>query len=172
MGKYFSERIAEFEKVSEIQFKNGVFQSTNSEAESSIKKEYEDLVLPKRATSGSAGYDFYTPYDINIAPGEIVLLPTGIRCKMLEGWVLMLFPRSGLGFKYGLQLRNTVGIIDSDYYFAHNEGHIMAKLVNTGDDPIYLPKGTAFMQGVFLKYGITGDDDVDTRRVGGFGSTD
>lgn len=147
-------RVAQFEKVSTKQFKDTL----------SIK-------LPKRATVGSAGYDFFSPVEITIKPGEHELIPTGIRCKIEPGYVLQLFPRSGLGFKKGLQLRNTVGIIDSDYYNADNEGHIMAMLVNTGSEDIIINKGMAFMQGLFLEYNITFDDEVENIRTGGMGST-
>ena len=73
--------------------------------------------MPRRATSGSAGYDFFTPVEITLKPGETIKVPTGIRANMEEGWVLQIFPRSSLGFKFRLQLNNTVGIIDSDYWF-------------------------------------------------------
>lgn len=164
------EKVAKFEKVSLTQFDNSMFEWGYTPE--TIEKMYNKIILPKRATVGSAGYDFYLPMDMHLKPGEILLFPTGIRCKIQTGWVLQLYPRSGLGFRYGLQLRNTVGIIDSDYYGAHNEGHIMAKIVNTGDDQIFLPAGSAFMQGLFVPFGITEDDTSATVRTGGFGSTD
>lgn len=132
-----------------------------------------EIVLPRRATSGSAGYDFYSPTDFELQPGETILLPTGVRARMDEGWVLMLFPRSGLGFKYRLQLNNTVGVIDSDYFGAKNEGHIMLKLTNDSNEgrALSVKAGDAVAQGVFLPYGITIDDDASGQREGGFGST-
>ncbi|MBQ6324705.1 MAG: deoxyuridine 5'-triphosphate nucleotidohydrolase, partial [Clostridia bacterium] len=84
--------------------------------------------LPRRATAGSAGYDFLSPLAFSLAPGESLRIPTGVRARIDDGWVLMLFPRSGLGFKYRLQLNNTVGIVDADYFGARNEGHIFIKL--------------------------------------------
>ena len=92
---------------------------------------------------------------------------------MEDGWVLKIYPRSGLGFKYRLQLNNTVGIIDSDYYHASNEGHIFVKLTNDSNEgkTLTLAAGDAFAQGVFVEYGITFDDDADGERRGGFGST-
>ena len=104
----------------------------------------------------------------------ICLLPTGVRARMDEGWVLLMFPRSGLGFKYRLQLNNTVGVIDSDYYEAKNEGHIMLKLTNDSRDgrTLRIGAGDAVAQGVFVPYGITKDDGADAQREGGFGSTD
>lgn len=128
--------------------------------------------LPRRATSGSAGYDFYAPLDFELAPGDTVKIPTGVRAWIKPGWVLLLFPRSGLGFKYRLQLNNTVGVVDSDYFDALNEGHIFIKLHNAGDRPLRLHAGEAVAQGVLLPFGIVEDDDADGVRTGGFGSTD
>ena len=135
--------------------------------------EYEDITLPKRATSGSAGYDFISPFDFILKSGETIKIPTGIRAKIEEGWVLMLFPRSSMGFKYRLQLDNTVGVIDSDYYYSDNEGHIFIKITNDSrdDKTLTVKKGEAFCQGVFMPFGITEDDDVTTIRNGGIGST-
>ena len=127
--------------------------------------------LPRRATAGSAGYDFFSPLAFSLAPGESLRIPTGVRARIDGGWVLMLFPRSGLGFKYRLQLNNTVGIVDADYYGARNEGHIFIKLTNAGDRPLSVGVGEAFAQGVFLPFGLTDDDDARAERVGGFGST-
>ena len=134
----------------------------------------EAVRLPRRATSGSAGYDFFAPVGFTLAPGETILLPTGVRARIDEGWVLKLYPRSGLGFKYRLQLNNTVGIIDSDYFNARNEGHIMLKLTNASNEgrTLVVQPGEAVAQGVFVEYGIVVDDDALAVRTGGFGSTD
>ena len=132
-----------------------------------------EIRMPKRATAGSAGYDFYAPAGFTLEPGQTVLLPTGVRVRMEEGWVLMLYPRSGLGFRYRLQLNNTVGVIDSDYFGAKNEGHIMLKLTNDSNEgrTLTVRAGEAVAQGVFVEYGITVDDDATALREGGFGST-
>ena len=127
--------------------------------------------LPRRATTGSAGYDFFAPRAFRLEPGETVKLPTGVRCRIAAGWVLMLFPRSGLGFRYRLQLNNTVGVVDADYFGAKNEGHIFVKLTNAGDRPLSVAAGEAFAQGVFVPFGLTEDDEASGERVGGFGST-
>ncbi len=171
-------RIAFFEKVSRENFvkvMTDCLESIHREymTEEDVNKMYDDLELPKRATKGSAGYDFFAPTDITIKAGETVKFPTGIRVKMEDGWVLKLYPRSGLGFKYRLQLDNTVGIIDSDYYCSDNEGHIMVKLTNDshGDKSVRNLKGNGFMQGIFVECGITLDDYADGIRNGGFGST-
>lgn len=162
--------IAKFEKVSIEQFSEAM-SGIKSEAE--IKEIYDKIKLPKRATSGSAGYDFYSTLDFELAPHETVTVPTGIRVRIDDGWVLCLFPRSGLGFKFRLQLNNTVGIIDSDYYNSDNEGHIFIKLTNDTnmDKTVSIKQGDGFVQGIFMQYGITEDDDATGIRNGGFGST-
>lgn len=167
-------RIAKFHKVSLEQFMEG-WKDTFGEqyTEDQIKALYEEIKLPKRATAGSAGYDFYAPDDFVIEPGKTIKIPTGIRVEMEENWVLKCYPRSGLGFKFRLQLNNTVGVIDSDYFYSDNEGHIFAKLTNDTNEnkTVELGKGTGFMQGIFVEYGITVDDDATAVRNGGFGST-
>lgn len=177
-------RIAKFEKVSYEQFKKDWFDTFSKKynewdkesIESSIRSIYNSIKLPKRATSGSAGYDFYLPIDLSIKHNTSIKIPTGIRCKIDNGWVLKEYPRSGHGFKYGIHMANTVGVIDSDYYNSDNEGHIFIKLVNESilseNILIQLKKGDAFCQGIFVPFGITVDDDVTGIRNGGFGSTD
>ena len=159
-------RIAKFEKVSLQQFKEGC---SREDAE----KIYSEIKLPRRATAGSAGYDFFAPYAVTLSPGETVTIATGIRVLIEQGWVLKLYPRSGLGFKYRLQLNNTVGIIDSDYSHSDNVGHIFIKLTNDSNEQktLEIPAGTGFAQGIFVEYGITVDDSADGVRNGGFGST-
>ena len=141
--------------------------------EEEIKEIYDQIKLPKRATRGSAGYDFFSPVDFELKPGETIKIPTGIRVFIESDWVLNIFPRSGLGFKFRLQMNNTVGIIDSDYFYSDNEGHIFAKLINDTNENkvVELKADTGFMQGIFVEYGITVDDDVTDVRNGGFGST-
>ena len=164
---------AKFEKVSYNQFKEGYMDLYPEASNALIQEVYESIALPKRATKGSAGYDFFTPVEIHLKPGETMKIPTGIRCQMNERWVLMIYPRSGLGFKYRMQLNNTVGIIDSDYYGSDNEGHIYIKITNDSneDKVLEVKQGQGFAQGIFMQYGIVEDDDVETVRNGGFGST-
>lgn len=166
-------RIAKFHKVSFEQFLEGWIDTFGEVPQEEVQKIYDSIKLPKRATAGSAGYDFYAPKALHMEPGQSVKVPTGIRVEMEPNWVLKCYPRSGLGFKYRLQLNNTVGIIDSDYFYSDNEGHIFAKLTNdTNEDKVVdVPEGTGFMQGIFVEYGITVDDDVTAVRNGGFGST-
>ena len=166
-------RIAKFHKVSLEQFIKDWLDTFSGTEEESAKKVYEEIKLPGRATTGSAGYDFYSPMAFTLAPGETMKIPTGIRVEMEENWVLKCYPRSGLGFKFRLQMNNTVGIIDSDYFNSDNEGHIFAKITNDTNEgkTIELPAGTGFMQGIFVEYGITVDDEVEEKRNGGFGST-
>ena len=166
-------KVANFKKVSLEQFTkdvNDIFELDRSPE--SFSQDYESIELPKRATAGSAGHDFKIPFDLSLSPGHEVLIPTGIRCEFLNmDWVLKCYPRSGHGTKFGIQLMNTVGIIDADYYFAKNEGHIMFKLKNTGDKTFSIEAGESFAQGVFVQYGTADEEEILITRVGGFGST-
>lgn len=166
------QRIADFEKVSYEQFEKD-FSKSFPEIKN-VREVYDSIKLPKRATTGSAGYDFFAPVKLNIEKGKSVLVPTGIRSKIEDGWVLKIYPRSGLGFKHRVQLDNTVGIIDADYYNSSNEGHIMIKLSCDAHDDghsVTVDAGDGFAQGIFLQFGITIDDDASGVRDGGFGST-
>lgn len=165
-------QIAQFEKVSLEQYKKDMRDCfRNKYTDEEIEIFYNKIELPKRATKGSAGYDFRIPFNLELEKYETAKIPTGIRVRIDEGWVLKLYPRSGLGFKHGFKLINTVGIIDSDYYNSDNEGHIMAKvLYEKGNDFLTIEKA-AFVQGIFVEYGVTIDDNVATERNGGFGST-
>lgn len=166
-------RIAQFLKVSPENFMQAMREDFPEYTEEDIKDIYESIELPRRATKGSAGYDFFAPFAFSLPPGSTIKIPTGIRVKMEEDWVLKLYPRSGLGFKYRLQLNNTVGIIDSDYFYSDNEGHIFSKITNDSNEgrTIEIGAGTGFMQGIFVEYGITVDDETEGIRNGGFGST-
>lgn len=168
-------RVAKFEKVSWEQFLED-WRDTfgNEQDQAKIQGIYDRIRFPRRATAGSAGYDFFLTLPIVLRPGESIKVPTGIRARMDVNWVLQIYPRSGLGFKYRLQMNNTVGIIDSDYFYSDNEGHIFIKILNDSreEKTLELAEGMAFAQGIFMEYGITEDDDVTESRNGGFGSTD
>lgn len=166
-------RIAKFEKIHSEQFFKDAEKLLQGLSPTAYKEIYDNIKLPRRATAGSAGYDFYTPFEITLAPGQTVIIPTGIRSIIEDGWFLMCCPRSGLGFKYRIRLDNTVGIIDSDYCYAPNGGHIMIKLTNESleNKTALLECGSAFAQGIFMPFGITYSDDASDKRTGGFGST-
>lgn len=167
------QRIAKFHKVSKEQFEKDFKDTFPAIGKDSITDTYQNIQLPRRATSQSAGYDFFSTLSFVLAPGESIKIPTGIRVEIEENWVLKIYPRSGLGFKYRLQLNNTVGVIDSDYFYSDNEGHIFIKITNDSNEgkEISLDKDMAFAQGIFVEYGITMDDDVTDIRNGGLGST-
>lgn len=166
-------RIARFHKVSWERFLEDWMDTFGPCEKNDVLAVYDAIHLPRRATAGSAGYDFFSPMDVVMAPGETIKIPTGIRVEMEPEWVLKCYPRSGLGFKYRLQMNNTVGIIDSDYFYSDNEGHIFAKLTNDTKEgrTVEIAAGTGFMQGIFVEYGITIDDGVTAVRNGGLGST-
>lgn len=166
-------RVAKFEKVSLEQFREAWTDTFGPAEEGTVEEIYQKIRLPRRATAGSAGYDFFAPVSFTLNPGETIKIPTGIRAWMEPGWVLKCYPRSGLGFKYRLQLNNTVGIIDSDYYDSDNEGHIFSRITNDSNEgkTVEIRGGEGFMQGIFVEYGITLDDEATEIRNGGFGST-
>ena len=165
--------IAKFDKVSKQQFIKDFKDCFDKYDEETINDIYNSIIIPKRATIGSAGYDFYTPISFVLEPNKTIKIPTGIRVSINEGWFLAIFPRSGLGFKYRLQLNNTVGIIDSDYCYSDNEGHIFIKITNDSNENkiVELKKGQGFAQGIFMPFGIVENDFTDQQRNGGFGAT-
>lgn len=161
-------RVGQFEKISVEQWHKDFGDNDKHTFDAIL----EEIPLPKRATKGSAGYDVCTPYDIDLEPGEEINVPTGLKCKIENGWALFALPKSGLGFKYYTRLANTIGLIDEDYYNnENNEGHMWVKMRNEGDKPLHVDAGKGICQMVFLPYGITFDDEADGERKGGFGST-
>ena len=122
--------------------------------------------LPRRATKYSAGYDFYAAVSAEIKPGEKYVIPTNTAVEMDEDDVLLIFPRSSYSIKFGLELVNSVGVIDADY-----KDQIFICYRNTGDEPFFIKRGDRIAQGVFVKFLKTDDDTADGERHGGVGST-
>lgn len=160
-------KIAEFEKVSLEQYikdSGGTMEMAH--------ETYNDIKLPARKTRYSAGHDFHMPYGVNVQPGKSICIPTGIRCKMINNYVMLIFPRSSLGIKKHMMIANTIPVIDSDYYMNDdNEGHIFICIKNCGDEVLNLKAGEAFAQAVFVEYGAADNGDVEAERTGGIGST-
>lgn len=188
-------KVAKFEKVPLEEFIKEMSKTFSPDIfpSNQLKEMWENIRLPQRATHDSAGYDFFAPFSFTLAPGSTIKIPTGIRAVFTNpDWGLYMYPRSGIGFKTGIRLTNTVGIIDADYFTAENTGHILISLdypanpavptfiqkfgkalgINRND--INIPVGKAFTQGIFLPYGITVDDDDYEKedRWSGLGSTD
>ena len=145
-----------------------------------IRETYENIKIPKRMTKGSAGYDFFAPFYFYLPSWGDIVIPTGIKADINEGWVLEIHPRGGSGMKHYLRIANTTGIIDEDYYGnPKNEGHIMIKLrkesglrdTSTPSRDVEFRAGDAYCQGIFKEFGITCDDESEGERTGGFGST-
>lgn len=142
-----------------------------------IEETYNNIKLPKQGTIGSAGMDFFAPCQITIQPKCYALIPTGIRWVTTnkdreKGFVLSMYPRSGMGFKTGIRMANTVGVIDETYCQSNNEGHIMIKMYNPSSEPIVIEERKAFCQGIVTRYYICDGAESDVQRNGGFGSTD
>ena len=167
--------VAKFEKISLEQYCKDTLgteiEHVSATVAAMLKVEYESIQLPRRATQGSAGYDFYLPTPWAFQPSMDNKIYTGIRVKLQPGWMLALFPRSGLGFKFGASLKNTTGIVDSDYYFAENEGHIIVNMQTNTE--FILKEQERFVQGILIPYGLCVGDSLDLgeKRTGGFGST-
>ena len=156
-----------FDKVTYEQYAKSIGGDTD------LHDEYDGIKLPQRATTGSAGYDFYSPFSFSLEPQETIKIPTGIKVILDSDKFLAIYPRSSLGFKYRVQLDNTVGIVDSDYSQSDNEGHIFIKITNDGRENkvVSIKKGDAFAQGIIQQYFITEDDNTEGIRNGGLGST-
>ena len=185
--------IAKFEKVSKEEWEKSIEELKNKQSEHASLYDivsYDDIQLPKRSTAASAGYDFFLPGNIHIEGclykecneyganegcidvNQTILIPTGIKCKIDPLWALFLYPRSSMGFKHGIQLANTVGIVDADYYNnPSNEGHIFIKLKNGNNNSVSFNAGDKFAQGIFMQYGIVINDEASAVRTGGIGST-
>ena len=156
-----------FEIISDIQWEKDI------EEEYTTQCGRENAVKPRRGTKHSAGYDFISPVEIVIPTHKMAKIPTGIKAAMNEDEILSIYPRSSIGFKTGIRLANTVGIVDSDYYNnSDNEGHIFIKFYNPTDEDYLIHIGDKIAQGIFTKYLIVDDEEeILTERVGGLGST-
>ena len=195
-------RESEFEKVPYDEFAKAAkkYVYTNSgDYEDIIREDYNNIKLPAQATSGSCGHDFKYPFKIMPKPSYSdktgrckIIIPTGIRVFLQQTLAMFIFPRSSYGFKYDIELANSVGIIDSDYYHAENYGHIMIALsITTASEadikaamivaenmwnrssilPVNIAKDEAFAQGVIMPFVIASGAGTFNKRIGGIGST-
>jgi len=164
-----------FDKISLIQWltDNNCYVTTATEHQvTELTDKHNKLILPKRSTKNSAGYDIFSPIDFTLGVGGSIKIPTGFKAYMLPDEFLSFYPRSGLGFKYFLRLANTVGIGDSDYYNnPDNEGHYWLKIRNEGDMEIVVKTGDRIAQCIFQKYLLADEDNTSEDRIGGLGST-
>ena len=164
-----------FLTLEEMTLFSQLFKMSNVNRFEYISTSAKDFDLPTRATKHSSGYDFHSPIDCVIGPGETTFFSLEVKCSIKDNEFLMVVPRSSLGFKgtNHITLTNTVGIIDSDYYNnPSNEGVIGLKLHNFGPEPFIIHKNDKVVQGIFVKFDTTDDDNVNNERIGGFGSTD
>lgn len=164
--------MTKFYKVSKNEYIKDYTNLFGNISDEIIEKIYDNIKLPMRATKFSAGYDFFAPFSFSLENSNEIVIPTGIRVEMDPNQVLLLFPRSSLGFKYKLRLNNTIAVIDSDYFNSDNEGHIFIKLSNENTSKtVSINQNDAFCQGIFMRYDVTDDDTVSSVRNGGIGST-
>lgn len=163
-------KVAKFEKVSFEQFKKDWINTFGNEPYYLLEL-YNGIKIPKRSTKHSAGHDISIPFSMTIAPNDTLKIPTGIRCKMEEDYAMLVLPRSSLGIKKGMVILNTVPLIDSDYYYADNEGHIFICIKNTSKEELKLNAGDNIVQAVFVMYGVADEEEIKAERTGGIGST-
>lgn len=171
--KRHQSEVATFYKVSDLTFICDLAKCEPAPfiGDADILELHKSIKFPTRATKSSAGYDIFSPFSFTLQPGESIQFPTGIRAQIDEGWFLMIVPKSGLGCSYRTMLWNTVPVIDGDYFNTENGGDIILKLIVDGDRPLTINAGDKIMQGLLLPYGVTYNDDVHAKRVGGFNST-
>ncbi|MFM0877538.1 dUTP diphosphatase [Streptococcus suis] len=132
----------------------------------------DENLLPKRETAHAAGYDLKAAETVSLEPGEIKLVPTGVKAYMQANEVLYLYDRSSNPRKKGLVLINSVGVIDGDYYGnPANEGHIFAQMRNITEETVVVEVGERIVQAVFAPFLLADGDQADGVRTGGFGST-
>ena len=187
--------VAIFKKVSQKQFGETIrTMYPNFEFDTkTMDTMYNNVKIPTRATNGSVGYDFVTPFPFTLYPGTKVWIPTGIRVEILkEDWCLAIVPKSRTA-KHSIRISNTIGIVDTDYYFADNEGHILIVLEMPDESknalsnqracfgqnmlnfttPVEFKAGDGIGQGLFLECGIAIGENTSQmkRRTGGYGST-
>lgn len=192
----------EFEKVSKDQYIKDWCRlyGSDSQDKTVIGKIWDDIKLPQPSTFEAAGFDFFIPFSVDLVKGDSIVIPTGIRCKMKKNTCLLFLPRSSSGFNYHLTIANTVPLIDGDYYYTDNEGHIMIKLIFGGFEnaplialaherdsdaflhvakdmttprELVMNKGDKFVQGLATKYYHSKSTDKSKVKVrkGGIGST-
>lgn len=166
--------VAKFEKVSYPQFEKDwikCFGLTDDIDKIGIMYRYEQIQLPKRKTVHSVGYDIQTPNGISLKPHQSVIIPTGLRVNINKGYWMGMIVRSSLGFKKQTMLSNNLACVESDYYFADNEGHLMVSLINLGESPIHIDSWDAIAQAIFFQQLYAEEDEVTEIRTGGIGST-
>ena len=164
-----------FEKVSVGEFIKGVKKCNDELREEEIIQLYDNLKYPSRSTLNAGCYDFFTPYDFVVKPGETKLVATGFKVHMNGDETFNIVVRSGTGVKHNVRLSNQIGIIDADYYGNEgNEGHIFISYTNHGnkDWSNTISENSKIVQGFFMDYHTTRDDkNLNIVRKGGFGST-
>ncbi len=136
-----------------------------------FRKHEGDIKFPQRATRYSVAYDFFSPVDVTILPGESKMIWTDVKAFFQPEEALILNVRSSMG-KHPVMIANCQGWVESDYYSnIENDGNIGFRLLNLGNAPYQINKGDKIGQGMFISYLVAESGNVDTKRYGGFGST-
>ena len=136
-----------------------------------FKRLLKDAQLPKHATEGSAGFDFYSCHDAILRSGERKVFDLGFAAQIPENHYVAINPRSGLAVKQGISIINAPGVVDCDY-----RGSWKVCLINLGNELVHIRKGDRIAQGIMLRYENVEVKKVENleetqRSTGGFGST-
>src|SRR5688572_23430939 len=126
-------------------------------------------VLPEYASAGAAGADLHAASEVTLGPGERAAVPTGLVLEIPPGYVGLIWPRSGLAVRHGID--TLAGVVDSDY-----RGEIKVVLVNHGREPFRIAKGDRISQILIqpaerVRFASVGPLGPTARGRGGFGST-
>jgi len=136
------------------------------------RKVHSDAKIPRYATLGSSGFDFYTIEDVVLHKGQTVVLRTGLAFEIPMGFEMQIRPRSGISCKTKIRIANSPGSIDSDF---RDEVGIIVERIDDSDFPVTIEKGTRIAQGVIgavFKVEFEEAEELNTtEREGGFGST-
>lgn len=148
-----------------------VLTNLNNRNQLKVKRLHEDAQLPEYATEGAACFDIKSVQDGVVPVGGSTAFSTGLSFEIPEGHVMLVYSRSGHGFKNDVSLSNAVGVIDSDY-----RGCLGVKLSNSGVKDFYVDKGDRIAQGMIIKYDHisfveVGELSETERGEGGLGST-
>lgn len=136
-----------------------------------IKLLSENAKAPTYATDGAACFDFYAAESKTVHAGQAAIVDTGIAVEVPENFALLLFSRSGHGFKHGIRLANAVGVVDSDF-----RGSVKVCLHNDSGFVYSVAAGDRIAQGLIVatfrhKIEVVDELSETARGAGGMGST-
>ena len=136
-----------------------------------IKPISPNFIMPIRSTKGAGAFDIYMPEDGNVFGPNPTVVNLGFAAEIPENHVALLLPRSGTGFKYGVELNNTCGVLDSDF-----RGEWKASIKTKNGENFSWKAGERILQFMIVPVALVELELTDSlsdtdRGSGGFGST-